>query len=375
MLLFFLLAAVASSQGCSSEGEEASNDGESSTGKGSSSSKGGSSGKGGTAGKGGKGGSAGAGSTGTGGISLGEGGAGGDGPAGSPGGSGAAGTGGAKNPECAGKVTGVIRDFHDSHPDFEKEIGSEKDLVKATLGADGKPVYALPGPSKTITGAASFDQWFRDVPGVNQAVPYTLQFNKINEALYQFKSNAFFPVDGQGFGDEGRDHNFHFTFELHTKFRYKGGEKFSFAGDDDLWVFVEGFRVIDLGGVHGSESASVDIDQIAAPLKLEKGHDYRFDLFFAERHTDESNFLVETSLAFSNCGEPGLVLPPGDEPDINLPPPAPLDGEAAGRRPQGEELARRERVWHREACQPPGFDPGYPGPRRCWLRCCPWALR
>ncbi|MCR4337107.1 MAG: fibro-slime domain-containing protein, partial [Candidatus Omnitrophica bacterium] len=54
--------------------------------------------------------------------------------------------------------------------------------------------------------------------------------------------------------------------------------------DDDL--------VIDLGGVHSAETASVDLDT----LGLTPGNDYGFDLFFAERHTSASNFRIDTSL-------------------------------------------------------------------------------
>jgi fibro-slime domain-containing protein len=56
-----------------------------------------------------------------------------------------------------------------------------------------------------------------------------------------------------------------------------------------------------LGGVHGPESAVVDIDAIAAQIGITPGNAYPFDFFFAERHTSDSNFRMETTLKFVNC--------------------------------------------------------------------------
>ena len=43
------------------------------------------------------------------------------------------------------------------------------------------------------------------------------------------------------------------------------------------------------------------LDQEAARLGITKGQTYAFDFFFAERHTVESNFRLETTLKFVNC--------------------------------------------------------------------------
>jgi fibro-slime domain-containing protein len=99
-----------------------------------------------------------------------------------------------------------------------------------------------------------------------------------------------------GFGEEGQPHNFHFTTEIHTRFTYRGGERFTFTGDDDLWLFINDRLAIDLGGLHPQLSATVDLDASAAALGLEAGETYPMDIFHAERHTDASNFHVETTI-------------------------------------------------------------------------------
>jgi fibro-slime domain-containing protein len=204
--------------------------------------------------------------------------------------------------KCGSTLTGVLRDFKDDHPDFEKFLGDDRGIVKTDLGSDQKPVYASSSNTPTTTGKANFDQWYRDVKDVNLASTFAITLTKGASGVYTYTNPAFFPLDGKGFGDQGREHNFHFTYELHTTFAYGGGETFEFTGDDDLWVFVNNKLAIDLGGVHGAENGSIDLDMRAAELGIVKGKVYALDFFFAERHTSESTFRIDTTLDFVDCG-------------------------------------------------------------------------
>lgn len=220
--------------------------------------------------------------------------------------------------------TGTIRDFKADHPDFEFNLdGADKpwnhgmnrdrNIVTKTIGSDKKPVYNGAPTTPSTSGEANFNQWFNDVPGVNKSIEHSIYLEKQSDGTYQFSSDKFFPINDKLFGNIKDDpsiiapdnhknwgtrkhYNYHFTYEVHQRFTYKGGETFSFRGDDDVWVYINGKRVIDIGGVHGPQEASVKLDDVANELGIEVGGTYDFDFFFAERNFSGSNFKITTSI-------------------------------------------------------------------------------
>lgn len=208
---------------------------------------------------------------------------------------------------CKQDVRAVVRDFRGfttiqsepKHPDFEFAVAAVTGLVAPVIGGDQKPVYAPPGPTAVTNGPDAFNQWYRNVDGVNIpfeiTIPLTRDPNR--EGVFVYDNDAFFPIDNQGWGDQYQSHNFDFTTEIHFEFPYRGGEVFTFRGDDDVWVFVNGHLAIDLGGVHEAETGSVDLDKMASALGIAIGSSYHMDVFQAERHVIYSTFHIETSLA------------------------------------------------------------------------------
>lgn len=154
----------------------------------------------------------------------------------------------------------------------------------------------------------------------------SLPFELLNEAdgTYIFErrnvdnsTGGFFWIDDRGFGNEpatsgkwtnpGR--NYSFSMELHHYFTYKPGLKFDFLGDDDVWVFINDSLVIDLGGQHKSLSATLDLDDLSGWLVEDEK--YRFDFFYVERHTYQSNIRITTNILTKSVG--GLQITTEDQ--------------------------------------------------------------
>ena len=88
--------------------------------------------------------------------------------------------------------------------------------------------------------------------------------------------------------------NQHFCFESHANFRFKKGLKFSFRGDDDIWVFIDNKLAVDLGGTHLAAPGYVDLDKFMPSAEVGKSYD--IDIYFCDRRTTMSNVHIKTNM-------------------------------------------------------------------------------
>ncbi|MCC7349186.1 MAG: fibro-slime domain-containing protein [Phycisphaerales bacterium] len=238
-------------------------------------------------------------------------------------------------------------DIDPSYPNLDISTGGndqtrkvEPGIVESTLGLDRNPVYkgqSNPGFYKSTHDAARFNQWYNDTTDVNLShdIDLTLVDND-SDGIFTLSDQTFFPLDNPaviagdiggadtggftGYGNEGRDHNYSFTMELHDTPVYNGGETFRFVGDDDVFLFINGQLVMDLGGVHNPLPEGSPFVVNLDDLGLTKGQAFDFDFFYAERNTSKSTILMETSILLGEGGgTPPPPPPPPPPPAIPLP--------------------------------------------------------
>ncbi|HVY30201.1 MAG TPA: DUF4215 domain-containing protein [Polyangiaceae bacterium] len=187
-------------------------------------------------------------------------------------------------------------------------------MVEASLGADGLPVYTgiceKGGPNEgnaqkcpygaQTTSKTNFDKWYSAAEGDNLVFPGVVRLDRQGQTqAYVFDGgDTFTPLTGKGWDKQGKEglvngRNFGFTTELRYFFAYQGDEVLAFAGDDDVWVFINGKLAVDIGGLHPKQDKSVTLGvQKSAELGLTLGKVYELALFHAERAPDKSNFKL-----------------------------------------------------------------------------------
>ncbi|MBE0597964.1 MAG: fibro-slime domain-containing protein [Desulfuromonadales bacterium] len=203
-------------------------------------------------------------------------------------------------------LTGTVRDFNADGVNFEaSSYTSGPGWVNSTLSGPSPTLTATGASHISNSDAGAFSNWYTNTAN-SMSYGLTLTETGPGTGIYEYLSSAFYPIDNQLLGNQGRSHNYHFTYAISSTFYYNAGagQKFSFTGDDDVWVFFDNKLGIDLGGVHGAQSQTVNLDTLFSGYA---SGNYSFDFFFAERHTTESNLKIQTSLAFNEVPEPASL--------------------------------------------------------------------
>ena len=115
---------------------------------------------------------------------------------------------------------------------------------------------------------------------------------KATQWYFGYDGNQYYPSS-----DDGVDHNNLFGMQYEVKFKltedYVGPLEYYFFGDDDMWVFLDGRLVCDIGGVHSSVGAYVNLwDYIA---KGDAG-EHTLKFYYTERGLSGSTCYMQFTL-------------------------------------------------------------------------------
>lgn len=132
-----------------------------------------------------------------------------------------------------------------------------------------------------------------------------------NEEQLAAAGNDFFPLDKVSRSEKSdNNHNYFFGMRYDVTFKigdYVGPLNYTFTGDDDLWVVLDGKQiVIDLGGIHDAAKKTVDLwDYVKGEDGeiIDKEKEHTLTILYMERGAYLSNCQMDFTLPSARISE------------------------------------------------------------------------
>lgn len=186
-------------------------------------------------------------------------------------------------------VTGTDRQMH-SVPIYGMAVDAYKSIVLTDNGA----------------GTYSFEAGYS---GTKKDVQYDRESGTIYNGTNGGDESGFYPLENLGYEQPGLltatskvnngAKNGGFTLRGESQFVYNKASNlyFTFTGDDDVYMYINGTLALDLGGAHGRNSKTVNLNNLdATKYGLKEGQVATFTFFYMERCSDASTFGIETNM-------------------------------------------------------------------------------
>lgn len=184
-------------------------------------------------------------------------------------------------------VTGTDAQMH-SVPIYGMAVDAYKSIVLTDNG----------------TGTYSFEAGYSNNP---KYVDYDRTNGTISQGTGGTATVGFYPLDKLGYEQSGlltktsaidSTHNGSFTLRGESQFVYNKDSNlyFTFTGDDDVYMYINGVLALDLGGAHGRNTKTVNLNEVADKCGLVDGQVATFTFFYMERCSDASTFGIKTNM-------------------------------------------------------------------------------
>lgn len=136
----------------------------------------------------------------------------------------------------------------------------------------------FPMRKETVSGVTGYyfdssngkdNVWINNATGGSPTISYMENSSRAIDSLYSYSDRlsngyGFFPFDGNRSGDvTAKDYGFGMRVDVKFNIGMNGknngvDEVFSFTGDDDVWVYIDGRLILDLGGAHKKANGTIN---------------------------------------------------------------------------------------------------------------------